>query len=71
MTRATPSKRVADTWKLVNFVPSRRHPIQVRRLETFCAENSDVGIALVVGEDDDDVGRPVRAVRRNCRKRES
>ena len=34
----------------------RGQAIEVRRDEAFRAENADIGVALVVGEDDDDVG---------------
>ena len=35
-----------------------RHAIEVRRFVGRCAERADVGVAQVVDEDDDDVGRP-------------
>ena len=31
--------------------------VQIGRGETLCAEHADVGITLIVGEDDDDVGQ--------------
>lgn len=33
----------------------RRHAIEVRRVESFRAENADIRVALIVGENDDDV----------------
>ena len=35
-------------------------PIEVGRLEPFGAEHADVGVALVIGEDDNDVGQGAR-----------
>jgi hypothetical protein len=32
-----------------------RHAVKIRRRETFRTENAYIGIALVVGEDDNDV----------------
>lgn len=32
-----------------------RQMIEMRRLKTFGAEDADIGVALVIGEDDDDV----------------
>src|SRR5439155_20804974 len=34
------------------------HAVEVRRLEALRAEDADVGVTLVVAQDDNDVGRP-------------
>ena len=45
------------TWKLRKMRPCDREPIEVGRVEAFRAENADIGVALVIGKDDDDVGK--------------
>ena len=37
--------------------PVSRHAVQVRSLKAFRAEAPDIGVPLVIGEDDDDVRR--------------
>ena len=48
--------------------PLAREPVEVRRGEPGGAEAADVGVSLVVGEDDDDVRRPRRRVERGRRE---
>jgi hypothetical protein len=38
----------------------RRQPVKVRRLESLRTKHADVCVALIVGEDDDDVRTGVR-----------
>ena len=49
--------------------PFAGEPVEVRRLETLGAEAADVAISLIVREDDDDIGRPVRGGKRGRRPR--
>ena len=42
--------------KSLEHQPARRHAIQVRGFDRLGAEASEVLVALVIGEDDDDVG---------------
>jgi hypothetical protein len=41
----------------VNFIPSRRHAVDVRRLD-LVAKTADIGIAEVIDEDDHHIRRP-------------
>ena len=40
--------------------PLAGEPVEVRCLKALGAEAADVAVSLIVGEDDDDIGRPVR-----------
>ena len=44
----------------------RRHLIDARRADVLAAEATQVAVALVVGEDDDEVGRPLCCVRKGA-----
>ena len=56
--------------KIRELAPFGSLAIEVRRGETLRAEHADVGVALVVRENDDDVRRAGRSVRGQARKRE-
>jgi hypothetical protein len=42
--------------KVAEYAALRCETIEVGSDETFCAEHADVRVALIVGEDDDDIG---------------
>ena len=50
------ANRLGDV-EITKYSPLAGEPIEVGRLKTFGAEDAHIGVALVVGEDDDDVGQ--------------
>ena len=53
------ARRGADRLRDVEAGEARslgRQAIEIRRLECLCAKAADVAVALIVGEDEDDVG---------------
>src|SRR5256885_2344597 len=75
------ARRGADRLRHVEIrepPPLARQAVEVRGFESACAIGSDVGVALIVGEDDDNVrqaacraGRWLRRKHRHCEKDES